>query len=69
MSQISRILQKFLKYFSGATISTSFLLPSAGVLIIILPVILALNLSGLESVKLSFGSSFSYCHKLTDVFA
>ena len=48
MSQISRILQKLHKYFCGATISTSLLLPSAGVHIIILPVIIALNLNDLE---------------------
>ena len=62
MSQISRILQKLHKFFCGATISTSLLLPSAGVHIIILPVIIALNLNDLESVKFSFGPSFLYYH-------
>ena len=47
---ISRVLQNLLKYFNGTIISTSFVLPSAGVF----PVIFILDLNDLESVKLSF---------------
>ena len=50
---ISRVLQKLLKYFNGTIISTSFVLPSAGVF----PVIFILDLNDSESAKLSFGSS------------
>ena len=50
---ISRVLQKLLEYFNGTIISTSFVLPSAGVI----PVIFILDLNDSESVKLSFGSS------------
>ena len=50
---ISRILQKFLKYFNGTTISKFFVLPSAGEI----PVIFALDLYDSGSVKVSFGSS------------
>ena len=50
---ISRVLQKLLKYFNGTIISTSFLLPAAGVF----PVIFILDLNDAESAKLSFGSS------------
>ena len=48
---ISRVLQKLLKYFNGTIISTSFVLPSAGVF----PIIFILDLNDLEAVKLSFG--------------
>ena len=40
-----RMSQKLLKYFNGTAISISFVLPSAGVL----PVILTLNLNDSES--------------------
>ena len=50
---ISRVLQNLLKYFNGTIISTSFVLPLAGVF----PVIFILDLNYFESVKLSFGSS------------
>ena len=50
---ISRVLQKLLKYFNDIIISTSFVLPSAGVF----HVIFILDLNDSESVKLSFGSS------------
>ena len=50
---ISRALQKLLKYFNSTIISTSFVLPPAGVL----PVIFTLDLNDSESAKLSFGSS------------
>ena len=53
INSISRVFQKLLKYFNGTIISTSFVLPSAGVV----PVIFILDLSDLESVTLSFGSS------------
>ena len=49
---ISKILQKLLKYFNGAAISTSFALPSAGVF----PVIFILDLNDSESIELLFGS-------------
>ena len=52
-NSISRVLRKMLKYFNGAIASTSFVLPSAGVL----PVISTLDLNDSESAKLSFGSS------------
>ena len=50
---ISRVLQELLKYFNGTIISTSFVLPSAGVF----PVIFILDLNDSEPVKLPFGSS------------
>ena len=50
---ISRVLQKLIKYFNGTIISTSFVLASAG----LFPVIFILDLNGLKSVNLSFGSS------------
>ena len=49
---ISRVLQKLNKYFNGAAISTSFVLPAAG----IFPVILFFNLNGSDCVILSFRS-------------
>ena len=42
---ILRVLQKLLKYFNGTIISTSFILPPAGVL----PVIFTLDLNVSES--------------------
>ena len=53
INSISRVLQKFLKYFNGAIISTSFVLPPGGVF----PVIFILDLNDSESVKLAFDSS------------
>ena len=53
INDISRVLQKLLKYFNGTAISTSFVLPAAGVF----PVILILNLNDSDCVILSFGSS------------
>ena len=53
ISGISRVLQKLLKYFNDTPISTSFLLPAAGVF----PVILILNLNDSDCVILSFESS------------
>ena len=50
---ISRFLQKLLRYFNGAIISTSFSLPTAG----LFPVIFILDLNDSVSVKLSFGLS------------
>ena len=41
MNGISRVLQKLLKYFNGTIVSTSFVLPSAGVF----PVTFNLNLN------------------------
>ena len=41
MNGISRVLQKLLKYFNGTLVSTSFVLPSAGVF----PVTFNLNLN------------------------
>ena len=61
---ISRDHRKLLKYFTDIIVSTSFVLPPAGVL----PIIFNLDLNDSESAKLSFGSSFYYCHKLPDVF-
>ena len=45
---ISRVLQKLLKYFNGTIISTSFVLPSAGVF----HAIFVLDLDYSESVKI-----------------
>ena len=59
-----KILQKLLKYFNGKTVSTSFVLPSAGVL----PVIFILDLIDSESVKVACGLSLLCCQKLPDVF-
>ena len=50
---ISRVLQKLLKYFNGTAISTSFVLPAAGVF----HVILILNLDDSDCATLSFESS------------
>ena len=50
---ISNVLQELLKYFSGTTISTSFVFPLFGVF----PVIFTLDLNDLEFARLSFGSS------------
>ena len=61
---ISRVLQKLLKYFNGTIISTSFVLPAAGVF----PVIFILDLNDSDCVMLLFGSSLWYYHKLPDVF-
>ena len=52
INSISRVLQKSL-YSNGTIISTSFVLPLAGVF----PVSVVLNLSDSEFVKLSFVSS------------
>ena len=41
INDISRVLQKLLKYFNGTIISTSFVLPAAGVF----PVIFILDLN------------------------
>ena len=53
INSISRAFQKLLKYFNGTIISTSFVLPIAGVF----PVIFTLDLNDSESAKLSFDSS------------
>ena len=50
---ISRVLQKLLKYFNGTIISTSFVLPAAGVF----PVVFILDLNDSDCVMLSLGSS------------
>ena len=77
---ISRVLQKLLKYFSGAIISTSSLLEILPLLLsaAVWPVILALKWN--ESVALAqlkseispllstTGISLIYCHNLPDVF-
>ena len=52
INSISRVIQKSL-YSNGTIISTSFVLPSAGVF----PLSFILNLSDPEFVKLSFVSS------------
>ena len=57
---ISKVLQKLFKHFNGPIILTSFVLPSAGVF----PVISVLGLNDSKSIKLSFGSSLQYFHKL-----
>ena len=49
---ISRVLQKFLKYFNGKIISTSFIFPSA-----VFPVIFILYFYDSDCVILSLGSS------------
>ena len=53
INNISRVLQKLLKYFNGACFLTSFVLPVAGVF----PVILILYLNDSDCVVLSIGSS------------
>ena len=53
INDISRALQKLLKYFNGTILSTSLSLPLSGVF----PVIFMLDSNGLEFSKLSFGSS------------
>ena len=53
IDEISRVLQKLLKYFRGTIISTSFSLPASGVF----PVIVILDLNDSESAKLSSSSS------------
>ena len=57
--------QKLLKYFNGTAISTSAVLPAAGVL----SAILALNINDSESAILSMRLSLRYCHKLSGAFA
>ena len=54
ISGISRVLQKWLKYFNGIIPSKSFLFPAAG----IFPVIFTLDLNDSDCVMLSLGSSF-----------
>ena len=53
VKDISGVLQKFLKYFNGTAISTSFAFPSAR----LFPVVLIMYLNDLDSVTGSFGSS------------
>ena len=64
INDISRVLQKLLKNFNGTIISTSFVLPGAGVF----PVISILDLNDSDCTMLSFVSSLEYCHKLPHVF-
>ena len=64
INDISRVLQKLLKYFNGTIISTSFVFPLLGVF----PVIFTLDLNDSEFARLSFGSSLYYCLKLPGVF-
>ena len=63
IKDISRVLQKLLKYFNDTAILTSVSLPATWVF----PVIFLLNLNDLEFVKISFGSSPYYCHNTPDV--
>ena len=53
ISGISRVRHKLLQYFNGTIISTSFVLPAAG----IFPVIFVLDLNDSDCVMVSFGSS------------
>ena len=53
INDISRVLQKSLKYFNGTAILTSFVLPATGNF----PVILILYSNDTDCVILSFGSS------------
>ena len=55
---ISKVLQKLLNYFNGKTISTSFVLPAAGVS----PIILVLNLNDSGSVILDhlYGAAINF---------
>ena len=53
INDISRILQKLLKYINSTAVLTSFVFPAAGVF----PVILILYLNDSDSVIVSFGSS------------
>ena len=53
INDISGVLQKLLKYFNDTVISTSFVSPLLGVLL----VIFTFDLNDSESAKLSFGSS------------
>ena len=52
INDIPSVLQKLLKYFNCTTISTSFVLSSAGVF----PVIFILDLNDSKSFRFSFGS-------------
>ena len=52
INDISRVLQKLLKYFNGTAISTFIVLPAAGVF----PVIFILYLNNSDCVMLSLGS-------------
>ena len=53
INNISRVLQKLLKYLNGTNILTSFIFPAVGAF----PVILTLYLNNSNSVILSFRSS------------
>ena len=53
MKDISRALQKLLKYFNSNVISTSFVLPSS----VLISVIYTFSLNGAEFAKVSFGLS------------
>ena len=53
IKEISRVLQKLLKYLYGTVILTSFILPFLGVLL----VSSTLDLNDSESAKVSFDSS------------
>ena len=61
---ISRVFQKFLKYFNGTIISASFVLPSAGVfpVIFILDVVIQ-NLPSYHSAHLC-NIAVKFCHKI-----
>ena len=61
---ISRVFQKLLKFFNCTINSTSFAFPSAAVFLVIFTV----DLNDSESVKLLFGSSLKYSHRLPDIF-
>ena len=51
IKSILRVLQKILKCFNGNSFLTTFILPAAGVV----PIILTLNSNDLESAKIVFG--------------
>ena len=53
IKSILRFLQKFLNYFNGTTILTSFVLPSLGDF----PVMFSSDLNDAESAEIALGSS------------
>ena len=64
IKNISRVLQKLLKYYHDTAISATFVLPSARVL----PVIFVLSFNVSESFIVVSGSPLQYCNELLDVF-
>ena len=74
MKGISSVLQKLLRYFNGAIISTSFVLPFPVSRVIFCLnfnealLLLPLRKSIILRLLSKAGSSLKYCYKLPDVF-